>query len=425
MLFHDITIIDENFEVREHQYVGTKGDRIAIISDRLPIEPYGEVYDGKGKLLLPSFYNCHSHLPMALMRGYGENLPLSRWLNERIFPFEANWTDEDMYHACLIGAAESLRYGIGATREMYLSLPPLGKALTESGMKALFSRCAFGFGGATYEEQPIAAANEEAREQYAGGRVRFEYSLHAEYTTNEKVVRSLAEIAKKNNCSIHVHVSETKSEVEECKARHDGKSPVRYLADCGLFDVPTGAAHCVWVDSDDIAILKEKGVTVAANPKSNAKLASGISPVTEMLAAGVNVAIGTDSVASNNNLDMVEEMRFFNLLQKARTLDPTVISAKETLYAATRAGALAFGLADSGLVKEGFKADLAVMDISTVNWFPVHDLLNNLIYSASGSNVVLTMVDGNTLYRDGSFSTIDVERTEFWAERARKRMLGM
>lgn len=427
MLFKDITIIDESFQVKEHRYVGVKGDRIACISDTLPREDYGEVYDGKNKLLIPAFYNMHSHLPMFLMRGYGENLPLMTWLQGRVFPFEAQLTPDDMYWGALMGVAEMLRYGIGATEDMYLHYDAQARALIDGGVKANYAACVLWTGEEPYRDIQVYRDALESIQKYNGfdnGRIRTTFSLHAEYTSTEKVARAVAEACAANGSTMQVHVAETAGEVEACRKNHGGRSPVRYLSDCGIFDTPTVAAHCVHLDDEDIAILKAHNVTAATCPKSNAKLASGICPVTALLSAGVNVAIGTDSVASNNNLNMIEEMRFFNLLQKATTYDPTVITPEQTLYAATRAGALAQQREDCGFVKEGFRADLTVLDIDTVYMKPVYNLLNNLVYAASGNDVVLTMVDGKVLYRDGSYPTLDIERIQYECEKSRQRILG-
>ena len=425
MLFKDITIIDENLQPREHRYVGIRNNRIDCVTDTLPEADYGEIYDGRGKLLLPAFCNTHSHLYMALMRGYGENLPLMTWLQDRIFPFEAHLRPEDFYNGTLLGVAEMLRYGIGCTSDMNLLVDPTAQALLDSGVRAVVSRCVTCPSDISFRELPLYKETLEAQKKFNGsGRVRVEFSLHAEYTNSETVTRSIAEAAKEAGSSMHVHVSETRGEVDECRERHQGRSPVRYLADCGLFDVPTVAAHCVHIDAEDIAILKEHGVTVATNPKSNLKLASGICPTAELLEAGVNVALATDSVASNNNLNMLEEMRFFNLLQKGSRGDPTLITPAETLYAATRAGALAQGRPDGGLIKEGYTADLTVLNLDTVNMFPVYNIMNNLVYSASGSDVVLTMVDGRVLYKDGEYTTIDLERAKAEFEKSRLRILS-
>lgn len=428
MLFKDITIIDEEYQVREHMYVGVKNDRIACVSAVMPEEDYGEVYDGAGKLLLPAFYNAHSHLSMVLMRGYSENLPLMNWLNGKIFPFESHLTPDDIYYSTMFGAAEMLRYGIAGTNDMYLDVLAGTRALVDSGVRANSSACAVWMDNSrTYYDLPVYRDTLEAMQRYNavdGGRVRAMFSLHAEYTSTEAIAKAVAEATADNHSLMHVHVAESQGEVDLCRKRHQRRSPVRYLADCGIFDVPAVAAHCVHLDDNDIQILKDHNVTVATCAKGNAKLSSGICPVTALLEAGVNVAIGTDSVASNNNLNMLEEMRFFNLLQKVNTFDPTVITPAETLHAATRAGALAMQWDDCGFVKEGFKADLTVLKIDPVTMMPVHNLLNNLIYSASGSDIVLTMVDGRVRYRDGNYPDLDIERIRYEVEKTRNRILG-
>jgi 5-methylthioadenosine/S-adenosylhomocysteine deaminase len=256
------------------------------------------------------------------------------------------------------------------------------------------------------------------------GRVLMDASLHAEYTSDEKTARALAEYAKAENINMHVHVSETKLEHEECKERHGGKTPVQYLADCGIFDTRSTAAHCVWIEGEDYDILKEKGVTAATNPVSNLKLASGICNSAEIMKRGINLAIGTDSVASNNSLNFIEEMKTLALIGKVKAEDPTVITPKEVIMAATRNGALAQGRMDCGVLKEGFKADLIVLDTTLPHMHPVHNMINNVVYSASGSDVVLTMVDGKVLYKDGEYVTIDVEKAIAETEKATKTILG-
>ncbi len=424
MLFRNITIVDENFKTREHVYVGTDSDTISYISEKEPEKDYGQIFDGENRLLIPAFYNLHGHVPMTLMRGFGENLPLMDWLQKKIFPFEAQLTDEDMYNGAMLGIAEMLRYGIGATTEIYLRYGPLARALAESGIKANLSASITGDGD--YKHHPMYRPTMDAIRDYEGfdnGRLHVEFALHAEYTSTEKLAKGLAEAALENHSSLHVHVAETRGETESCRLRHGGKSPVEYLYDCGFFRVPCVAAHCVYVSDEDIAILRENNVSVASCPKSNAKLADGICPAAKLLDAGVNVAIGTDSVASNNNLNMTEEMRFFSLLQKVSTGDPTRQSPAETLYAATRAGALAQHRDNCGLIKVGYKADLTVFDTDKVYMQPSHDLLNNLIYSASGNDVVLTMVDGKVLYRSGEYTTLDIELVRYNSERSLRRIM--
>jgi len=426
MLFRNITLLDENFNVQENMYVGIKGDRIDYIGDIMPEEDYGEVYEGTGKLLMSGFFNSHAHTPMTLMRGYGESMSLHDWLNKRIFPFEAHLTGDDVYYATLLGIAESLRFGIVSTTDMYYFCDRIAEAFIASGAKANISRGITCFTDGDLKDIPAYRESKELYEQYnesGEGRIRIDMSLHAEYTSTPKIVAQLAELTKELGAQMHVHISETKEEHEGCKERHQGKTPVEYLNDLGLLDCKTTAAHCVYVEGRDFQILKEKGVTVASNPVSNLKLASGVCNVPRLLEEGINVAIGTDSVASNNSLNFIEEMKFFGLLHKERFKDPRLTTPRQTLYAGTRAGAIGQGREDTGILKKGYKADLIVLDITGPHMYPAHDLVNNLVYSASGSDVVLTMVDGKVLYREGEFLTIDMEKVRFETKRSIDRIV--
>ncbi len=407
-------------------FVGVRGARIAYIGAEKPTDDYGVAYDGRGKLLLPGFFNAHSHSPMVLMRGYGENLTLHDWLHRRIFPFEAQMTGEDMYWATLLGVAEMARYGIVSTTDMYGRLDHMSRAFHDSGMKVNLSNSVANFTGAPYETLRETVEAHAALRDWHGaddGRILIDLSLHAEYTSDETTVRALADDAMARGCRMHVHVSETLAETEACKGRHGGRTPTRYLADCGLFERPATAAHCVHIDDRDREILVEKGVTVATCPKSNLKLASGVFDAGKAIAAGVAFAIGTDGVASNNNTNMIEEIRTFLLVQKGFSGDATLITPMEAFRAATRAGALAQGRGDCGEIAVGNRADLCVLDMSQPTAQPVHDLLNTAAYASSGSDIVLTMVDGRILYRDGQYPTIDIEKAVAEVERTRLRIV--
>jgi 5-methylthioadenosine/S-adenosylhomocysteine deaminase len=309
---------------------------------------------------------------------------------------------------------------------MYYFSKDMVHAISESGAKNNLSRSIANFTGEDLWSLPGALEMKELYENYHmadDGRIRIDMSLHAEYTSNPNTVAALSKYTQEIGANMHVHVSETQEEHQACKERH-GKTPASYLRDLGLFETPTTAAHCVWVEEGDMAILKEKGVTVAVNPISNLKLASGVCNVPALLEKGINVTIGTDSVASNNSLNFLEEMKVFALASKMQFNDPTKVTPKETLFAATRAGALAQGRKDTGLLEEGYLADLVVLDISGVHMKPIHNLLNNLVYSSSGSDVVLTMVDGKVLYREGTFPTIDMEKVVYETEKSVTRILS-
>lgn len=426
MLFKDITIIDENFQVKENRYVGVEGKTITYIGEELPPIVSGRVYEGKGKLLMSAFVNTHAHSPMTLMRGYGENLALQDWLNKKIFPFEAKLTDEAVYWGTLLAMAESIRFGIVSTTDMYYFSEAMIRAIEESGTKNNISRSVTCFDDSDLWDLESAREMKYIYETYhnaADERIKVDMSIHAEYTSTPKIVQQMAEYTSSIGANMHVHLSETQLEHEECKQRH-GMTPAAYFNSLGLFDTRTTAAHCVWLEDADYSILKEKGVTVASNPVSNMKLASGVCNVPRLLGEGINVSLGTDSVASNNSLNFIEEMKFFATASKEKLGDPTAVTPEQALRAATSAGAQAQGRADCGLLKEGSRADLIVVDISGPHMYPVHDLKNNLVYSASGSDVLLTMADGRILYENGRFFTIDVEKTIYEAGRMTKKILA-
>lgn len=430
MLFADIAYIDDKFQVRPHSFLGVKEGRIHYIGQAPPPDEasYGRRYEGRDKLLVNGFYNVHAHSAMALLRGYAEGLALDEWLHKKIFPFEDRLQPRDVYWATMLGCAEMLRFGVVSVSDMYMKGIAMGEGFRDGGVKANFCIGASNFADDAYPDMRQYKETLKMRELFHGydeGRLKVDWSMHAEYTSQEKMVRSLAETARLYpDMGMQVHVSETASEVAECKARHHGLSPVAYLADCGLFDTATTAAHCVHLSDEDVSLLAQKKVTVASCPKSNLKLASGVAPVQRLMKAGVRVALGTDSVSSNNNLNMVEEMRLFALLHKGIGGDPTLISPAEALAAATVNGALSQGRDDCGQIKEGNRADLVVFDLDRPHMKPVHDLLNNLVYSADGADVVLTMVDGQVRYENGDWPHLDMERIYAEVESSRCRILS-
>lgn len=427
MLFKNITILDENLAVKENMYVGVKGDTISYIGDSMPKEEYGEEVEGRNKLLMPGFYNVHGHSPMTLLRGYGENMALQDWLSKKIFPFEAKLDGNAVYQGTLLAMAESIGSGIVSTTDMYYFTDEMVDAFLESGSKGNISRSVTNFSDKNLFDLPAGKEMKDAFQKYhmAGdGKIRIDMSLHAEYTNPEKTIVQLAEFTKEIGARQHVHVSETQLEHRECKERHNGMTPVAYLASCGLFDCPATAAHCVWIEGEDYDILKEKGVTVAVNPISNLKLASGVCNVQALLDKDINVAIGTDSVASNNSLNFLEEMKVFAIAGKAHYNNPVAVTPKDTVYAATRGGALAQGRDDCGLMKEGYKADLVMLDIGGVNMHPVHNLLNNIVYSSNTGNIEMTIVDGKVLYHLGEYRTLDIEKIIYEVKKATATILA-
>lgn len=421
MLFKNITILDENLEIHDNKYVYVNKDKISYIGDSMPQGEFDRVIDGKGKLLMSGFFNAHAHSPMTLMRGYGENMVLQDWLTKKIFPFEDKLYSEAVYWATMLAMAESLRFGIVSTSDMYYFCEDMARAVIDSGAKANISRSIVNPAGADVAKLESFDEMKNFYREYhkaADGRIRVDMSLHAEYTSNPETAMALADFARSTEDTVmHVHVSETRLEHEECIKRHK-MTPAAYLEKTGIFDIPAVAAHCVYSDEDDLDIFKARGVTVATNPVSNMKLASGICDVQKIIDKGINLAIGTDSVASNNSLNFIEEMKVMTIGCKAATGDPTAVTPTEALKVATYGGARAQGRSDCGVLKEGCKADLIVMDISAVNMHPVHNLINNLVYSGCSGDIVMTISDGKVLYENGEYTTIDIEETVWQAEQA-------
>lgn len=412
MLFKNISIINENLELQNNMYVGVEGDKIDYIGTQKPQKDYGDEYDGNKKLLSAGFVNLHTHSPMTLLRGYAENLPLQSWLNDRVFPFEDRLNCDRAYCGTMLSIAEMLSCGTTSFTDMYFFGDGVMKAVIESGAKINFGRSIVSFADEDIEKNDRFQEGVYLTEKYhntQNGRIKIDMSLHAEYTNTLSIIEQFGEYTKGRGQINHIHLSETKSEHNACKEKY-GKTPARLFADAGVLDSPAILAHCVWVEDDDIDIFAEKGATVAHCPASNLKLGSGVCNTYKMLEKGVNVGIGTDSAASNNGLDIMREMYLAALLPKGIQNRADIITTQDVYKMATVNGYKAQGRTDCGVIKEGYKADLIVIDLDKPNMYPDFDVLNNLVYSANKGDVVLTMVDGNVLYKNGEFTTIDVEK---------------
>lgn len=426
MLFENIAILDENFDIQKNMYVGTCGEKIVYVGKEQPKDSFGEAYDGRNKVLLPGLVNAHTHSPMTLLRGYAENLPLSRWLNEKVFPFEDRLNPDRAYFGTMLSIAEMLSSGTTSFSDMYFFQDGVLRAAKDAHAKINFSRSIVSFSDVNFLEDSRVIEALEAVEKYhntENGRIKIDMCLHAEYTNTYSMIKQFGEYTKGKGLVNHIHVSETKSEHEDCKKKY-GKTPTELFYDAGVLDSPTIFAHCVWIEDCDREILKEKGATVAHCPASNLKLGSGICDTYALLKKGINVAIGTDSASSNNGLDSFREMYLAALLPKGIRGQADIISPKEIIKMATLNGAAAQQRFDTGLIKEGFKADLTVIDTDKPNLYPDFDILNNIVYSAEKSDVALTMVDGEVLYKNGEFTTIDIEKIGFEVNRIVKEVVG-
>ena len=414
-LFSHVTVLtmDARMSLWTDAFVGVTDGKIAWLAKKPPEEQPERIIDGSGMVLMPGLINAHTHLPMSILRGYADDLALDSWLNDYIFPREDRLDGRCVKAATLLGIAESLRFGVTSVSEMYYFSEAQAEAFAESGMKVNLSRGTSMFLGDDFDFETFPACQElvalhEKWHGYDHGRIQVEASIHAEYTSTYPLWDALAEYAINNKLGLQLHLSETKKEHDECVERY-GLTPAQ-LFDCHhVLGTRVTAAHCVHVTPEDMALLAKRRVSAVHCPVSNLKLASGCADVMGMVKAGMNVCLGTDSAASNNNLDLFEEMKACALMAKGRTGDPTAIPAEAALTMATVCGARAQGReAECGQIAVGMDADLILVDFNQPHLIPCHNVLSNLVYAASGHDVALTMVRGKILYADGKFPTIDL-----------------
>ncbi len=415
ILFENVRIPEEYGFADEHIYVLTDGALIKYVGKDKPLE-YDEVVNGNGNLLIPGFYNSHCHAAMVMFRGYGEDLPLARWLNEKIYPAEERLNTQNVYIGAKYAIAEMLKNGIVSFSDMYMFVNSVAEAVVETGIKANLSRSLVSFGdNATIKGDWRFAESIEWINQYQnanGGRLKMDMSLHAEYTNQERYIREVAEYTKANGLRMQLHASESENEHLECIKRH-GMTPVEYFKNTGVLSSPTTLAHCVYVTDSDMDILIESGAFVSHNATSNLKLGSGVARLPKMLEKGVCVSLGTDGAASNNTLDIMREYQLASILHKGYNRDAEATLASQMLDLATYNGAKSQGRDDCGKIKVGNRADLVLIDLNALNNQPCFDTYCTLSYSANSSNVLLTMVDGEILYHNGEFKTLDIEKVKY------------
>ena len=412
-IFCNVTAVtmDDQMHVLPGAFVGIRNGRIAYIGRKMPAEPVREAIDGTGMVLMPGMVNCHTHLPMTGLRSWCDDKALQPWL-ESCWAVEDKLDDRAVRCMTQLGLMESIRFGTTSVSEMYDHMDAIAGAVAESGIKANISRSPTMFIGDEFDRHTFPACLElrdmvEKWHEYDDGRIRIDAGVHGEYTSTYQLWEAMADYAADENLGMQVHLSETQAEHEQSLERN-GLTPAQVLDCHRIWDVRATAAHCVWIDEEDMGMLSRRHVSVVHCPISNLKLASGIAPVCKMMAEGINVALGTDSAASNNNLDLFEEMKLAALLAKVQTGDPAALKAEDALKMATRNGALAQGRDDEcGQIAIGMDADLILLDFTQPHLIPCHNVLSQLVYAASGHDVALTMVRGKILYRDGQFTTID------------------
>lgn len=386
-----------------------EGNRIVSIDE----EPEGfqaeKIIEGKDRLAIPGLINCHTHSYMSFMRNVADDLSFMDWLFGTIDPIEQKMTDEDTYWGACLAIIEMMKSGTTCFNDMQMNIHQTTRAVKESGMRAVICRGLVGSGDDEGGQRRLRQAFEERDAARDCDRLSFMLGPHAPYTCDEGYMRIVSEEAKKNHMRIHVHLSESESEIQQIKEKY-GCSPIEMAERNGLFEVPAIAAHCVQITESDMEILKAKGVSVVTNPASNMKLGNGFAPVPEMLEKGINVCIGTDGAASNNSLNLFHEMSLLALIHKGVKKTPQCISAAQNFRIATINGAKALGLSEEiGSLEVGKKADIAILNLNTPSLTPRNNLLAGLSYSANGSEVETVIIDGKITMENRRVLTMDEE----------------
>lgn len=388
--------------VLEHVNIHIGGNRILSVGgDPIP-DTAEKVIDGSGMVAMPGLINAHTHTAMTLLRSYADDMNLQDWLFQKIFPFEDTLTPEMVYEGSVIGILEMLSTGTTCFNDMYFFEKETARAAEELGIRCILSE------GIT---DSVLDAKLEKTEQLleqvreGSGRIKVGISPHAVYTCSCETMKRCAEYAKHHGLPLHTHLSETEVENLDCERDH-GKSPTALMEECGMLDLPLVAAHGVWFSDEDRKKLVKAGATVVHNPVSNLKLASGVAEIPRLMEEGVPVALGTDGASSNNNLDLFEEMKLAGILHKGVLRDPQVLPAYEILKMATVNGAKALGYTDLGMLREGYLADLILLDFTTPKFTPNRQVLSNLVYTAKGSDVRYTIVDGQVVYHKEKEKTV-------------------
>ena len=392
-----------------------------------------QVIDAKGKLVMPGLINAHTHAYMSLFRNYADDRDFWDWLSA-VQEVEEGMTEEDCYYGTLLNIMEMFQTGTTCFVDMNIRTAKPGKtsgpesacsgAANDSGIRAVITR---GLAGTANDETSLATfaqTEEEIRTFKGNERVRFWFGPHAPYSCMADYLEKITEKTKEYGNGLTIHLSESKSEVENMQ-KENGKTPIEYVADLGVFDVPVIAAHCVQATDNDIRIMKEKGVSVALNPKSNMKLGNGFMPAEKFLNAGVNLCLGTDGCGSNNTQTMFAEMNTAALIYKGNMGKAQCISAEDVLKFATVNGAKAIGMEGKlGILKEGALADIILLDINVPQFYPSTNLISGLVYSATGREVETVIVDGKIVMENRKFLTIDPEQVYYECEKIADR-LGM
>lgn len=393
----------ENQDMFEGE-VWVKDGNIAYVGEaKASVENWDKEIDCEGNVLMPGFKNVHTHSGMTAFRSLADDLNLQDWLNTMIFPREAVMTGEDIYWLTKLAILEYLTTGVTLIADMYLTPETILDACAEMGM-----RCEIVSGlnkfGPTLQVLEDRYNNLNGKNELVG----FKMGVHAEYTCDKELLEKVSELIHKYEAPLYVHMSETKTEHEECIERY-GMTPMAFFDSLGLWDFGGSIYHGVWITEDDMEIMKKRGISVISNPGSNAKLASGIAPISKYLDKGITVGLGTDGPSSNNCLDMFREMFLVTALAKLKDMDPKAVDAMEVLKMACVNGAITLGHEECSDLSAGKKADIIMIDLKQPNMQPILNIPKNIVYSGSKTNIKMTMIDGKILYYNGEYIDVNVD----------------
>ena len=412
-----ILTVNQNNEVLENADIAVADGRLLAVGKVPENFLPDKVINATDQIALPGLVNTHTHIPMSLFRNYADDLPFWPWLLEKIKPAEDHLSAEHVYWGAKLGVLELIQSGVTCFSDMYFYMDEVAKVVKESGIRACLSGVLLEVGDLGPTFMKAAVDFHDSWDGKAEGRIKAFFGPHSMYLCGPEYLRETTEEALKRKTAIHIHLAESRQEVADCLEKY-GKSPVQHLADLGMFACRTVAAHCVHVSADDIDLLAKHKVSVVNNPTSNMKLANGFAPIDAILKKGINVALGTDGSASNNNVNLFEEMHLAALVNKAVTEDAESVPATEVLRMATINGAKALGMENEiGSLEVGKRADLILLDTSKPHYFPRHNPVSSLAYSAQAADVKTVMVNGQVLLENYQLKTIDVEETMREAER--------
>ena len=418
--------MDEKRGVVEKGLIAIKNDAITYVGRETdaPSISAEETIDGHGKVAMPGLVNCHTHLPMTIFRGVAEDQELGRWLSETIWPLEAKLKPRDVYDGALLGCLEMIKSGTTCFADMYFHEDMVAKAVEKAGLRAVLALGIIEAGDMERGEKLLKESVEFARKfhGFADGRVKVRLGPHAVYTCSPNLLMKVRDMASELNIGINIHLAESKEMVKSVKERY-GFTEVELLESLGFLKSDVLAAHCIYLSEKEMRLMAKRNVKVSYNPVANMKFALGVPKIIDLMSLGVTVGIGTDGPASNNDIDMFDDMRAAALLQKVSYMDSTVLPVRSVLGMATIDGARALGLERSvGSLEVGKKADVILVDFGKSHLTPVHDFYANVVYSARGSDVETVIVDGKILMEEGEVKTLDEDEVKV---RARESALDL